>query len=187
MATFHRYQTSYHQFGHIFTILIKFDWWSFLSFIPKTKTDRWLGDDVIRTLFNIKDREITLLIGSTLVWTQGSAVKISMKNTFFHRVWVSESWSRESHIFHLRKDVIVNNDALWKGDPKTKFLLLFLSAVCRPPFLPTIKNFPWLCPCPTSDVLPGANPLITVYQRVHITYIKTSVRYFQYSGTFKWT
>ena len=38
-----------------------------------------------------------------------------------------------------------------------KFLRLLLSAIHRPPICPTIKNFYWHCPCPTSDVPPGAN------------------------------
>ena len=46
-----------------------------------------------------------------------------------------------------------------KGDPKTKFLRLFQSAVRRPPIRPPIKNFPWLCPRPLSAVRPGANPI----------------------------
>ena len=31
------------------------------------------------------------------------------------------------------------------GDPKMKFLRLFLSAVRRQPIRPTIKNFSWQC------------------------------------------
>ena len=42
------------------------------------------------------------------------------------------------------------------GDPKTKFLRLFFSAVRRPPIRQTTKNFTWHCPCPTSNVWPGA-------------------------------
>ena len=49
--------------------------------------------------------------------------------------------------------------ALIQGDPKTKFLRLFLSTVRRPTICPTIKNFSWHCPCPTSDLRPGANPI----------------------------
>ena len=45
------------------------------------------------------------------------------------------------------------------GDPKTKFLRLLFSAVRRPPIRPTIKNFTWHCPCLSSDVRPGANPI----------------------------
>ena len=54
----------------------------------------------------------------------------------------------------------------WKGgDPKMKFLHLFLSAVRRPPIRPTIKNFSWHCPCPSSDVRPGINPIRCLHFR----------------------
>ena len=50
--------------------------------------------------------------------------------------------------------------SLLRGDPKTKFLLLFLSAVHHPPFHPTKKNSPDFAPLhPTSAVRPGANPI----------------------------
>ena len=46
-----------------------------------------------------------------------------------------------------------------EGNPKMKFLRLFLSAVRRPPIRLPKKNFSWLCPCPPSTLRPGANPI----------------------------
>ena len=54
---------------------------------------------------------------------------------------------------------------LKKGDPEMKFSRLFLSAVRRPPIRPTTKNFSWNCPCPSFDVRPGVNWVLT--QKIH--------------------
>ena len=67
----------------------------------------------------------------------------------------------------LKKSKIINHDCILlimirykkTGNSKTKFLRLFLSAVHRLPIGPTIKNFSRHCPCPMSDLRPGANPI----------------------------
>ena len=60
---------------------------------------------------------------------------------------------------HVDRNRLNKNCFKFVGDPKTKFLPLFFSAVRRPPIRPIIKNFTWHCPYPMSDVRPGANPI----------------------------
>ena len=53
---------------------------------------------------------------------------------------------------HLKQKKGLQKVAENVGDPKTKFFCLLFSTVRRPPIRPTIKNFTWHGPCPTSNV-----------------------------------
>ena len=80
-------------------------------------------------------------------WTRHSHYSQNYNSGIIHRSWY---WL-DDQTFRIKKNIFFKIDSPW-GDPIMKFLRLFLSA-----HLSDRKNFSWHCPCPSSDVRPGAN------------------------------